>query len=476
MYLLKIPEYDSDQLSSLTCVSGVKMHPSYIGCRDIVLKEMALLGATHPNIEASRKGQVEHVITTIRNTPYNQEDANKLFDELLQSTEAFTFEQRKHIGRVLSDLGRGNQAVVKLRTSVNQQTMLAPHVYGRKRVWDITDDARNTIDMKLEGWATELIFCGCRNASELTRVAVIATIQARSKARYSPDDIEKYVKKLGNIMERKRKVYPGDQTMDTFPIKIGEFTRMFPDVYKSDDPPLTDMVSSDEVDELRDPSIAPCRGTNNSLSRNAHKAQKKQVNTTSMMPADSMQFNMQAIMLELMRERFFGSNSASSAGPSGPCGRSSHVSTSRKRPLALKDGKITQDTDDDDLGMGDVDAGASPPGGLATTIPEVEGFAAGTEATPEATKLVPDTTSADLIARIRAEAAESLAMEAKKRKTKKQKAGEVADASGGVVTPALAADADRDGVRVPGVKSDEPRVATALPPMARGRMAIEAQA
>ena len=55
---------------------------------------------------------------------------------------------------------------------------------------------------------------------------MLATIQARTNQCFSPDEVEKLVKKMGGIMERKRKVYPGDQTSADVPVMIGEFTRM----------------------------------------------------------------------------------------------------------------------------------------------------------------------------------------------------------------------------------------------------------
>ena len=109
------------------------MHASYMACCEIVRKEIALLGADAPNLQKTKQTQMEHVISTMRNTPYSQEDASKLLDELLKASDVFSFEQRKNIGAALSDIGRGNKASCKMRTSVQQQTLLAPYAYARKK-------------------------------------------------------------------------------------------------------------------------------------------------------------------------------------------------------------------------------------------------------------------------------------------------------------------------------------------------------
>ena len=164
-----------------------------------------------------------------------------------------------------------------------------------------------SVDVKLEAWADELLHCGCRNASELSRVAVLATIQARINQRFSPDDVQKLVKKLGIIMERKRKVYPGEQTSADFPMMIGEFTRMYPEVYKQDDLPLAHMVSDTLVQELRDPSVGPARGTNKTLSaNNRNRLSGKQSGQQACSIDGSMQDSFKSMIMDCLAQRFFG--------------------------------------------------------------------------------------------------------------------------------------------------------------------------
>ena len=213
-----------------------------------LLREMKLLGE-HDGFEESRQSQVNHLISTFRDMPVTLEDVSALQDKLGEDTHAFTEEQRKKLGKAISELLKSVPAK-KQKESCNQQSNNYTYNYHTDKLWSILVDPNTSVDTCHRAMADEGIQYGYRNPKELDYVRMNSTIQAAKNKVYAPDVQYQQLWDFKEIWVSKRTIHPGEQSMSRFPQDAKEFMLLYHDRFHPDEPPVPSRVLVSSILEI----------------------------------------------------------------------------------------------------------------------------------------------------------------------------------------------------------------------------------
>ena len=194
--------------------------------------------------------QTKHIIDSIKTMPCDMDDASDLLERLSEET-MFTSDQRREIASVVASLMQ-SLSPGTLAVTTNNKTQHHHHFYNYcpESLWTVLLSSDVSFEDKMDAIALFGIQLGLRYPDPTTRKDLIALICVASKITLEPDQSYSRLFELKDKFDTKRKVYPGQSTLHTFPADVADFQRVHGHLYKSTDPPVPTRVDPTLIREL----------------------------------------------------------------------------------------------------------------------------------------------------------------------------------------------------------------------------------
>ena len=220
------------------------------------MSEQGVLGPAHANIDASRQQQVRNLTDVYNRTQPEIHDANRLLTRLAAADAAFTHEQRQELAATVSTRMRVTAvctvSMPQGRSVSLNQRMLFMYNYLDDDDWGIQMDPTIAKADKHQNLVNRAMGVGCRNPDEVSIVGMVVLASNASKRDITPEQCYDDAQDLKSLFLNARARFPGEQTIKVFPRDVTEFTRVYPDRYSPDKPPVRPPIDSTRLDADRD--------------------------------------------------------------------------------------------------------------------------------------------------------------------------------------------------------------------------------
>ena len=230
-----------------------------------ICNEITILGASYPDLPATRQSQLNHMMSLISKSAPGVMEAAALQQALQVETPAFSYEQRQSIGANLSRVMRNTPT---LRTSIMHKTQKHKFMFNylTESDWAVLLDTRSyTHEDCQRVVATRGLKIGLVFPCPLTFVSMNSIIQVARKTRCTPKQSYDQQTEFKSHWTVKRLCSAYAQTVTTFASDVGDFIAQYPNAYDPADPPVASRVTILECVERA--AENPCRTNNAKLMR-----------------------------------------------------------------------------------------------------------------------------------------------------------------------------------------------------------------
>lgn len=225
--------------------------------------ERRLLGPAHPNLAASRQAQIVHFKQIIASLMPDPTAAASMYEELNKEGCIFNDDERKVIGEAVASHSRSGNA---LTDASDKQVHMHFHNYMTEALW--AEQLRGDIDLdsKLNAMARfAQKTVGLVRCHETTYAALTAITLRASGCMLDPTQAKAKVEQLKRFMASLRKQNNPVATFKDFPENVDDFIQVYPNHYDPGHPAVPPRVPVQDLMDMRNPDIVPCRGSARSL-------------------------------------------------------------------------------------------------------------------------------------------------------------------------------------------------------------------
>ena len=251
------------------------MLAQYAAVCKYITTEMYILGHDHPNLNATRESQLNHVLSSINDTKSDVSEAGNLLDELTKETNAFTSDQRKAIATAVSTKMR-TVAGVSTRTVRNEQSCPCFYNYLTDGDWASMLGPHASITTIHATISKRGLAIGYGHPKPIEYVMLNAIAQVATRTVYSAQQSYDQKNDLTVIWDVMRKTISWAPSELRFPDDAAEFLRTHPERYTSADPPVKCRV--DPVDIKQTTALNPCRHNHRRMSKKMTRAKAEEDN------------------------------------------------------------------------------------------------------------------------------------------------------------------------------------------------------
>jgi hypothetical protein len=249
--------------------SPVAMLAHYKAAMSFLEAEQAMLGVNHSGLDSSRAAQTNNFVTALRSCPRDLNDGHELMQALQQPTLAFTHDHRVHLAQCVSAHMKGDSESNRtshIDSSPNPKTSRLQHCstmydYLPQSVWDVVCSSSASKKEKLSTMASMCVQIGLRNPDDQTCKVAVATVVSASKVECPAWEMFELVRAFKDSVRAKRELSPGPQTLITFPLDVGDFTKVYSGLYEGS-LPIGRQVEPMAICELIRKESMPTRITN----------------------------------------------------------------------------------------------------------------------------------------------------------------------------------------------------------------------